>query len=59
MRMILLHVDEATPVYINPQLVRVILPNRISGSHVYFDDVHSVEVQETAEAVAREIENVR
>jgi hypothetical protein len=57
--MLLLHVDAATPLYINPQLVRVVMPNRPSGAHVYFDDIHSVEVTETVEAIAREIENIR
>ena len=59
MRMILLHADEAAPVYINPLLVRAVMSDKKSATHVYFDDVHSVEVQESAEAVAREIENVR
>lgn len=59
MRMILLYIDAATPIYINPQLVRVVVPGRQSGASVYFDDVHSIEVQETAEAVTHEIESVR
>jgi hypothetical protein len=59
MRMILLHVDEATPVYVNPQLVRTIIPYSESRSRIYFDEQHFVVVQEAAEAVAHAIENVR
>jgi len=59
MRMILLHADEATAVYVNPQLVRAIIPYEKTKSRVYFDQDHSVVVQETADAVAHAIENVR
>jgi hypothetical protein len=57
--MILLHVDETTPVYINPQLVRAVSPFADSKSRIFFDEQHFVVVKETAEAVAHAIENVR
>ena len=59
MRMILLHIDEATPVYINPQLVRAVSPFADARSRIFFDEQHFVVVKETAEAVAHAIENVR
>jgi len=59
MRLIPFQVDENTPVYVNPLLVRAVTPEGASQARIHFDQHHFVVVREKAEMVAHAIENVR
>jgi hypothetical protein len=53
------NIGEDSYVYVNPDLVRVVWPEGANKCTIWFDKQHSLVVHQTAEAVFKQLEELR